>query len=281
MLGVVVGFVASAQVTITGTVVDENGIELGGAVVVADGNKTQTDFDGKFVLEVPKKATQFSVSYLRYETVTLDVPAPENNHEDNIQLKPQTGLRQAKVERTKTKTKINTDSYKFALKTNVLYDFTGTINFGVELPVAPHWTVDLSTNINDWDVYNKKSFRHILIQPEARYWFDSNFAGHFVALHTHYARYNMGNFQNDIRFLGTNFCSLSDRAYNGWLLGLGVGYGYVFNLYKNLNLELELGLGYAYMEYNTYALETLKWGYSNTHNYWGITKLNVGLTYCF
>ena len=174
------------------------------------------------------------------------------------------------------------DAQNVALKTNLLYDATGTVNFGVELGLAPHWTLDMPSNICDWKVYNGKQWKHFLTQPEARYWLCSRFAGHFIGVHAHYGRYNMGNISNNIKFLGTNFAALSDNRYSGWLLGAGVGYGYAFALGNHWNLELELGVGYAYMNYDVYDWDTDQKMQSDAHhNYVGITKLNVGLSYLF
>lgn len=174
------------------------------------------------------------------------------------------------------------DAQSVALKTNLLYDATGTVNFGVEMGLAPRWTLDMPSNICDWKMYNGKQWKHFLTQPEARYWLCSRFAGHFIGLHAHYGRYDMGNISNDIKFLGTNFSALSDNRFNGWLLGAGVGYGYAFALGHHWNLELELGVGYAYMEYDVYDWKTDQKLQSDAHhNYVGITKLNVGLSYLF
>ena len=37
-----------------------------------------------------------------------------------------------------------------ALKTNLLYDATTTINLGAEAQIAPKWSLDLSGNFNGW-----------------------------------------------------------------------------------------------------------------------------------
>ena len=39
-----------------------------------------------------------------------------------------------------------------AIKTNVLYDLTATVNAGVEVGLAPRWTIDLSGNFNAWNL---------------------------------------------------------------------------------------------------------------------------------
>jgi hypothetical protein len=169
-----------------------------------------------------------------------------------------------------------------ALKKNLLYDATGTINLGTEIALAPRWTLDWSSSLNDWEVLENREWKHFLTQPEARYWFCSRFAGHFIGIHAHYARYDIANIDNDIKFLGTNFSALSNSGFNGWLLGAGVGYGYAFVLGEHWNLEMELGIGYAYMEYDRRVWATGVVVEHNAHrNYFGITKLNIGLSYIF
>lgn len=39
---------------------------------------------------------------------------------------------------------------KFALKSNLLYDATATINLGMEVGLAPKWSLDISGNYNGW-----------------------------------------------------------------------------------------------------------------------------------
>ena len=174
------------------------------------------------------------------------------------------------------------DAQKLAVKTNLLYDATGTVNFGVEMAIAPRWTLDMPSNINDWKMYNGRQWKHYLTQPEVRYWFCNRFAGHFLGIHAHYGRYNIGNIDNNIKFLGTNFGALKDNRFDGWLLGAGIGYGYAFVLNSHWNLELELGIGYAYLEYDKYNWKSNeKLEHLAHHNYFGITKLNVGISYLF
>lgn len=174
------------------------------------------------------------------------------------------------------------DAQHVAIKTNLLYDATGTVNLGTEIALAPRWTLDMSSSFNDWKMYNGREWKHFLTQPEARYWFCNRFAGHFIAMHAHYGRYNMGNIKNGIKFLGTNFEALTDNRLDGWLLGAGVGYGYAVVLGRHFNLEFELGVGYAYMEYDKYRWKTDELlSRHDNHHYVGITKLNIGLSYIF
>ena len=62
-----------AQMTVTGTVLDENGDGAIGANVVVEGTThgTVTDFDGQFELNVPEGKKNLVISYLGYKTVTV------------------------------------------------------------------------------------------------------------------------------------------------------------------------------------------------------------------
>ena len=58
-----------------------------------------------------------------------------------------------------------------ALKTNIIYDATTTVNAGVEFSFAPKWTMDISANYNGWDFSDNRKWKHWLVQPEIRWWF--------------------------------------------------------------------------------------------------------------
>ncbi|MBQ8501762.1 MAG: DUF3575 domain-containing protein, partial [Bacteroides sp.] len=51
-----------------------------------------------------------------------------------------------------------------AVKSNLLYDATATINAGVEFRLAPRWSFDLSGNYNAWTL-NDHRWKHWLLQP--------------------------------------------------------------------------------------------------------------------
>ncbi len=67
-----------------------------------------------------------------------------------------------------------------AVKTNLLYDATATVNLGAEIGLSPKWTLDLSANYNGWTFNENKKWKHWLAQPEARYWLCERFNGHFI-----------------------------------------------------------------------------------------------------
>ena len=169
-----------------------------------------------------------------------------------------------------------------AIKTNLLYDATATANVGLEIGLAPRWTLDLSGNYNGWTIDGHK-IKHWLAQPEARYWFCDRFARHFLGFHLVGGEYNLGNIKNNINFLGTDFSKLTDHRYQGWAAGAGIAYGYAFVLGRHWNLELELGVGYAYTQFDVFQCQDCgkKVAEDVPHHYVGPTKAAFNLVYVF
>lgn len=172
---------------------------------------------------------------------------------------------------------------KVAVKTNLLYDATATINAGIEFGLAPKWTLDLSGNFNGWTMSHDRKWKHWMAQPEARYWFCDRFAGHFLGFHALGGQYNVGHLKNNIKFLGTDFSKLSDSRYQGWFIGAGVAYGYAWVLNKHWNLEGEIGVGYVYTEYDRFNCKGCgkKVEEDKNHHYFGPTKAAINLIYVF
>lgn len=145
-----------------------------------------------------------------------------------------------------------------AAKTNLLYDVTTTINLGLEVGVAPKWTLELPVNYNPWSfpidrttTVNgvtsteriERKIKHWLIQPEGRYWFCEKFNGHFVGLHGIIGGYNVGGF---------DFLGLKEDRYQGNVYGGGLAYGYHYILNTHWSIEGTIGAGVVYLDYKQY-----------------------------
>ena len=170
----------------------------------------------------------------------------------------------------------------FAVKTNLIYDATATVNVGMEVGLAPRWTFDLSGNLNTWSKNEYTKWKHWMVQPEARYWFCDRFSRHFIGAHLLTGAFNFGNINNNISFLGTDLSVLSDYRYQGYACGGGLAYGFAFVLSKHLNLELEVGAGYVYLDYGKFECADCgrKVGEGN-HHYVGPTKAAINIVYLF
>lgn len=172
-------------------------------------------------------------------------------------------------------------SQKVGIKTNLISDAVTSPNLGVEFKMAPKWTFDISGQMNAWNIHQRR-WRHWMVQPEARVWFCEAFQGSFFGLHAIGGQFNIGNIDNSIKFLGSDFGKLKDHRYQGWGAGAGIAYGYAWILGKHWNTELELGVGWIYTKFDRYPCTVCgtKEG-SGHHNYFGPTKLSWAIEYIF
>ena len=174
------------------------------------------------------------------------------------------------------------NAQEWAIKTNVLYDATATINLGVEIGLAPKWTLDISGNLNAWSKDEQTRWKHWLVQPEARYWFCDRFSRHFIGAHAIGGAFNLGGINNNLSFLGTDFSVLKEKRYQGYAYGGGIAYGFAFMLSEHINLELEAGFGYMYLDYDIYECGNCGRRIDeDTHHYVGPTKAAINLVFLF
>lgn len=169
-----------------------------------------------------------------------------------------------------------------AIKTNLVSDACLSPGLGIELGLAPKWTLDISGQVNFWNIDSHR-WKHWMAQPEIRYWFCRRFGGHFLGLHVMGGEYNIGNIDIPVKFLGTDFGDLKDRRYEGWGAGAGIGYGYAWPVGKHWNIEAEIGVGWVYTRFNSYpcAVCGTKIDNDKPHNYFGPTKLAINVEYLF
>ncbi|WP_085536797.1 DUF3575 domain-containing protein [Massilibacteroides vaginae] len=162
------------------------------------------------------------------------------------------------------------------MKTNLIYDATTSLNLGAEIKVGGQYTLDISANYNPWTFSDNKKFKHVMIQPELRYWVCEPFNGHFWGVHAMYSHYNIGG----IKLPLVSKQKLEDTRYQGNLLGLGISYGYQWYLAPRWNLEATIGIGYAYLDYDAYDCRTCgEKLYEKNRHYVGPTKLGLSLIY--
>ena len=165
---------------------------------------------------------------------------------------------------------VNSKAQKIAVKSNLLYDATTTLNLGLEVGLARKWTLDVPFNYNPWKFNDGARLRHWGVQPEVRYWFCESFRRTFIGVHGHYADFNVGGFP-DWSFISEN---MQNNRYQGHLYGGGISVGHSWILKKRWSLEASVGVGYARIVYEKYpcAEDTSK-------NYFGPTKASLSLIY--
>ncbi|MDR2120448.1 MAG: DUF3575 domain-containing protein [Tannerella sp.] len=183
-----------------------------------------------------------------------------------------------------------------ALKSNLLYDATTTINLGIEYALSDKLTLDVGMNYNPWAFPQKKlnmqgeeivdegydaKLKHFMVQPELRWWLCEKYNGHFFGAHVHYANFNIGG----LSFLPDGWGDhhddgIQNKRFEGWGGGSGVSYGYHLLLGNRLSLEFTLGLGYAYLKYGKFDCAKCSKEISrSTMQYFGPTKAGISVIF--
>ncbi len=167
---------------------------------------------------------------------------------------------------------------KVAIKNNLLYDATATPNLQLEFATGQRTTLELGAGLNLFEFSDNKKAKHLLIQPEFRWWTCDVFNGHFFGIHAHGAQFNVGGWDIPVGRLE----AFKDSRYQGYLYGGGISYGYQWILSPRWNLETSIGAGYAKIHYDEYPCADCGTKVSDgKYDYWGVTKAVISLIYFF
>ncbi len=165
---------------------------------------------------------------------------------------------------------------KVAIKNNLLYDATATPNLALEMALSRKMTLELGAGLNWFDFSDNRKAKHLLVQPELRWWTCDVFNGHFFGLHGHVAQFNIGGWDVPVGRLE----KFKDSRYQGYLYGGGISYGYQWLLSPRWNLETSIGGGFARMHYDKFPCAECGTKIDDgKYNYWGVTKAAVSLIY--
>lgn len=180
-------------------------------------------------------------------------------------------------------TSISSLGQNVGIKSNIISDALLNPSLGLEVGVAPRWSLDLTGQVNYWNQSHDRKWKHWMVQPEARYWLCRAMDGHFFAAHLVGGEYNIGHLDIPFSMLGSDFRRLKDRRFQGWMAGIGLGYGYSWTLSRHFDIEAEIGLGYVFSRYDVYECAGCgrKTESGKHHNYVGPTKAALNLVYVF
>ena len=122
--------------------------------------------------------------------------------------------------------------------------------------------------------------KHVMLQPEARYWLCEVFNRSFLGLHVLGGDLNFGNIDIPVCLPGIDLRKLKDSRVESWFVGAGVAYGYSWILSGRWNLEATLGLGYVRFDYDRYECHDCgDYMGKGVKNYFGVTKAGITLSY--
>ncbi len=178
---------------------------------------------------------------------------------------------------------------KWAVKTNLLYWATGTLNAGGELKVSKHPTVNLTCNLNPWTYGADNKIQHWFLRPEYRYWVTEAHTRLFFSAHVMGGGFEVGGF--NIPILSDEIVRLKNLVYtyhSGTFVAAGIGLGYAFYLSPHLNLEVSGGVGIARIKHHAEPNTRLpywtgpSWRGPDKVTYLPVpTELSISLVYLF
>ena len=138
--------------------------------------------------------------------------------------------------------------FHMTIGNNLLYDATLTPNLRLGFRLADHWSMGLTAGYRPWptDDDTNTKWRHLLLSPDVRYWFDGVNTGHFVGGNLIYAHYNMANVDPIIYNIDKSVRRQGDLG------AIGAFYGYSWNLGRYWNLEAVIGAAIGYTKFGRY-----------------------------
>ena len=138
--------------------------------------------------------------------------------------------------------------FHMTIGNNLLYDATLTPNLRLGFRLADHWSMGLTAGYRPWptDDDTNTKWRHLLLSPDVRYWFNGVNTGHFVGGNLIYAHFNMSNVPSPF------FRDDKDVRRQGDLGAVGAFYGYSWNLGRYWNIEAVIGAAVGYTKYGRY-----------------------------
>ena len=170
---------------------------------------------------------------------------------------------------------------RFALKTNLLYGATTSMNIGAEFFLNRYLTMDVSLGWNPFIYRNDRKFAHWMIQPTLRYWIREPFNGHFFGLSLMYCNFNVSGIQVPYNALGA-FPNMRNHRFRGDAYSVSIQYGHQWLLSPRWAVEASINVGYMFLDYRKYQSGWcgLRLG-SETRHYFGPTNAGITLIYMF
>ncbi len=161
--------------------------------------------------------------------------------------------------------------YRLAIKTNMAYLAATVANVGIEYSFGQHYSVDLPVIYSPYTVARNYRLRFLAVQPEVRYWLHNPMQGHFFGAHLSLGTFNI-SVDSKTRY----------QSPDGFY-GIGLSYGYVLPLTCRWAAEFTIGAGYVHTKYDSYynIPNGARYEKGIHHNYWGLTKVGIGLAYRF
>lgn len=164
--------------------------------------------------------------------------------------------------------------YKFAVRTNVLYDAMLLPTLGVEWRVNRDIGIKLDGSLAWWGGSTGKVQKMWLVNPEVR-WYLLRDKRLYAGVSGSYGEYNLYKYP-----LGSILSK--DTGYQGTMWNAGLTVGYQLYLSRSFSVDFNLGLGYTRSEYDSFGMTDGVRVYkerNKTKNFWGPTQAGISLVW--
>lgn len=168
------------------------------------------------------------------------------------------------------------ETYRFALRTNLLYDAMLLPTLGVEWRVNRDWGVKLDGSLSWWGSNSDKVQKIWLLNPEVR-WYLLRDRRFYVGASGSYGEYNIYKYP-----VGSLFSK--DTGYQGSLWSAGVTVGYQLCLSRHFSVDFNLGLGYTRSKYDSFGMTDgvrVSKERDKSKNFFGPTQAGISLVWTF
>lgn len=162
--------------------------------------------------------------------------------------------------------------YRFAVRTNGLYDAFLLPTLGVEWRLNENVGIKLDGSLSWWGGNHGNVQKMWLVNPEVR-WYLLDKKRFYAGVSGSYGEYNI------YKYLLGGIVS-KDTGYQGKLWNAGLTVGYQFYLSRGFSIDFNLGLGYTRLEYDSFSMTDGVRIYeeqNKTKNLWGPTQAGISL----
>ncbi|MBP5505582.1 MAG: DUF3575 domain-containing protein [Bacteroidales bacterium] len=171
-----------------------------------------------------------------------------------------------------------------SVRNNLIYDASGTLNIGLEHPIAKQMSVGVNAGFKSWPrflfwdteyVNNTKHWKHFLVAPEFRYYLDQVYDGLYTGVNLIYTHYNVGN----VRFPFGLYPDVATHRLQGDFFGAGIFVGYSWWISDHWRVEAEVGLGAGLAAYDRFECDHCGTRLGNESKPALVPKLVLNLAY--
>lgn len=146
---------------------------------------------------------------------------------------------------------------EISVRNNLLYDASGTVNAGLEFQVGDHFSVGVNGGFKSWprflawdndNVNNTTHWRHFLVAPEGRYYFNEVFKGAFLGADFIYTHFNVGDVPTPFHM----YPEAENNRLQGSYWAGGLFAGWAWWPWQHWRIEIEAGAAMGLAAYDRY-----------------------------